>query len=437
MTPKQIALLIGSIITIVILVVIGTQALTTVDADEIVVKQSLSGEMTVWTSPGWKWQGFGKITRYKKSDQFDFSATKDDKGNAANCKNCIPTRFNDQGSANIGGSLSFDLPLDEKTMLELHNKFRSMDGIRGRLVKPAVIKAVYNSGPLMSSRESAGKRRSDLIQYIQDQATRGVYKTTSREEEVEDLLAPPIETVETIEVPVMDKETGEPKLDDKGQPVMEKKPRKTMKPAMKKITLVEPELGKDGKIIVQEASTVTKFGITMYNITIERIYYEDKVKEQIDKQRDMEMAIQTKIAQAKQAQQDAVTAAENGKASAAKAKWAQEVEKAKAVTAAEQKREVAEKDLEAAKLERQAQVERAKGEAEAKKLVMQADGALDKKLRAYIEVQKAYAQEMGKQRWVPEVVIGDGNAANPNVGFMQFLMSKAARDLALDLGVKP
>ncbi len=61
------------------------------------------------------------------------------------------------------GTLSYDLPSDEATMIKLHNKFRSMEGIENRLVKPAVVKAIYNSGPLMSSKESAGQGRSDLI----------------------------------------------------------------------------------------------------------------------------------------------------------------------------------------------------------------------------------------------------------------------------------
>lgn len=435
---KKIGLLIFAVI---VLVVLGIGTLTSVHdvgADEIVVLQTPSGHMEVWSTPGWKLAVFGKTTTYKKSEQYNFMYEKAEDGTVTP-KNCISTRFNDQGSANICGSLRFDLPTDEATMLELHNKFRSMEGIMTSLVKPAVVKSVYNSGGLMSSKESAGKKRADLIRFVQDQATRGIYKTSTREGVVEDLLAPPIEVVEMIDSPLMD-DNGKPQLDDKMQPIMTKVPRKTTKPATKKVTLVEPQMDeKTGQLLVQEASTVTKMGITLYNITIERILYEQKVKEQIDKQRDMTMKVQTKIAEAKEAQQNAVTAEETGKAGAAKAKWDQEILKAKAVTAAEQKREVAEKDLEAARLERQAQVERAKGEAEAKKLVMAADGALDKKLRAYIEVQKAYAAEIGKQRWVPEVVMGGsgaGNGAGAAQGLMQLWQVQAARDLNLDRRVK-
>ena len=430
---KKIGLLLFAVIILVVLGVGACTSIHDVGADEIVVLQTPSGHMEVWSTPGWKLAVFGKTTTYKKSDQYTFMYEQAEDGNVVP-KDCISTRFNDQGSANICGSLSFDLPTDEKTMLELHNKFRSMEGIVARLVKPAVVKSVYNSGGLMSSKESAGKKRADLIQYVGDQATRGTYKTTTREGEVEDLLAPPVEVVEMVDSPVLDEE-GKPKLDEDNKPIMTKVPRKITKPATKKIVLVEPLLDENsGQIMVQEESTVTKMGITLYNITIERIIYEQKVKEQIDKQRDMTMKVQTKIAEAKEAQQNAVTAEETGKAGAAKAKWDQEILKAKAVTAAEQKREVAEKDLEAAKLERQAQVERAKGEAESKKLVMAADGALDKKLQAWVEVQKAYAAEIGKQRWVPEVVMGGGggNGAQAAQGLMQLWQVQAARQLNLD-----
>ena len=434
---KRLTLLVVAAFTVLLFGVGACTSTYEVGSDEIVVAQTPSGNMEVWDTPGWKFALFARTTTYQKSDQFHFMHQKDDAGKLVSTKDCISTRFNDQGSADICGTLSFDLPTDHKTMLELHNKFRSMSGIVNRLVKPAVVKSVYNSGPLMSSKDSAGQKRSDLIRFIQDQATRGIYKTTSKKEEVPDLLAPPVEVVEKVKVPKVD-ESGLPILDDRGNPVMVDEPRKVTKPATKTVTIVEPLLGKDGSIAVQEASTVTLNGIKMYNITLERIIYEPKVKEQIDAQRDMTMKVQTKIAEAQQAQQDAVTAEQKGKAAAAKAKWEEERKKASAVTAAESQKAVAELDLQKAQLEAQSRLTRAKAEAESKKLVMQADGALDKKLQAWTEVQKAYAAEMGKQRWVPEVVLGsyEGSGANSANNLIQLLTTQAAKDLALDKKIK-
>jgi len=439
LSPKVLRQITLLVVAALFLMLTGVGACTSyhdVGADEIVVIQTPTGYMEVWDTPGWKFAPLARTTTYKKSEQYHFMHGKNAKGQITEAKDCITTRFNDQGSATICGTLSFDLPSDHKTMLDLHKKFRSMEGIMTRLVKPAVVKSVYNSGPLMSSKESAGKKRSDLIRFIQDQSVRGIYKTSSRQEEVPDLLSPPVEVVEMHDVPKLG-EDGEPVLKD-GKPVMVKKPKKLTKPAMKKVTIVEPQVGKDGQIQVQEASTVTEYGIKLYNITVERIIYEPKVKEQIDKQRDMTMKIQTKIAEAKEAQQAAVTAEQKGKAEAAKAKWEEEKKKASAVTAAEAQKAVAALDLEKARLEADARLTRAKAEAESKKLVMAADGALDKKLKAWVDVQKAYAAEMGKQRWVPDVQMGgnSSNGADSAASLMQLWQVKAARDLGLDLSVK-
>lgn len=160
----------------------------------------------------------------------------------------------------------------------------------------------------------------------------------------------------------------------------------------------------------------------------------------------MLMRVQTAMAESKEAEQKAITAEKQGQAAAAQAKWKQEVEKATEVTKAEQqkavallgaqqKKEVAELAVQTAELYKREQTFIGEGEAARRKLVMQADGALDKKLAAWVEVQKAYAAEIGKQRWVPEVMIGGGNGS-PGGGatnLMDLLQVNAARDLALSV----
>lgn len=451
MSAKRFVAVGGGVAAIIILFLLSFKVFCDVDASETVVKQSLGGELTVWVDPGWHWQGFGTITRYTKSEQFTFQGPPNhpDKPKEGDPPpppdDSIHVRFNDNGAGRLSGSLSFDLPSDEENMIKLHKKFRSMAAIRDRLVEPALNRAVFNSGPLMSSRESAGIRRSELIQSILDQGNRGAYKTIPKDVEVEDYLAPPRKVVEMVDTPIMN-EDGTPKLEN-GKPVLEKKPTVVERPTMKKVVAVEPALDDKGRPIIQEPSAIAEFGIRLYNITIDRVYYEDKVQEQIDRQRDMEMAIQTKIAEAKQAEQDVVTTQKKGEAEAAKAKWDQEVKKAQAITEAEQSKavalteasqkfEVAQKDLESAKLQRQATVERAQGESEAKKLLIQADGALEAKLAAYVEVNKAWAAEIGKQRWVPDVQMGGASGGNSASELVSLLQAKTARDLSLDLSVK-
>jgi hypothetical protein len=177
------------------------------------------------------------------------------------------------------------------------------------------------------------------------------------------------------------------------------------------------------------------------------VAYDKQVEEQIQAQQRAVMQEQTAMAEARQAEQKAITAEKEGQANATKAKWEQEVLKAKAVTqaeqekevaelAAQQKREVAKLASEAAEFTKQEQTKLGEGEASRKRAVMAADGALEKKLAAYEEVNKAYAAELGKQRWVPEVQMGGaGSTGSSAVSLIDLLQAKTARDLALDMSV--
>jgi len=73
--------------------------------------------------------------------------------------------------------------------------------------------------------------------------------------------------------------------------------------------------------------------------------------------------------------------------------------------------EVAQLDTQAAEQFKRAETLRGEGEAARRRLVMDADGALEKKLQAYIEVSKLYASAIKdyKGNWVPSVVMGGGH----------------------------
>ena len=171
------------------------------------------------------------------------------------------------------------------------------------------------------------------------------------------------------------------------------------------------------------------------------------------------------IAEAKTAEQDAITIEQKGIAAAAQAKWEQEAIKAKETTAAEkdlavrtlqaqavqtnaviqaeQQLEVATLDAQAAEQSKKAAVLRGEGDAQAATLRMQANGALEQKLAAYVQVNQAYAEAIAKYQgnWVPQTVFGGsgGTASNGNGAndLVTLLTAKTARDLSLDLSTTP
>lgn len=392
----KIGLGIGVLIVGIVLI---ANMVTTVDADEIVVKQDLvGGTLHVWDTPGVHWQNFGTITRYKRSAQFWFSAREDE---GKKTDDAIKVRFNDGGHGNISGSLRYTLPLDPNKMLEVHRTFHSMKAIDHELIQQVVNKGVYMSGPLMSSRESYAEKRADLINYITDQIVYGVYRTEHEHVKTTDPL------------------TGQEKTLD----------------------LVRPKV--DGKapngILREEESPIQKFGLSASNITVNSIEYDAVVEAQIKQQQEAINAVQQAIVNSKKAEQDAITVELQGKAAAAKAKWDQEVQKATAVTVAEQEKavavtqatknkEVAALDLETAKLGAQTTVTTAKAEADAKRLAMQSDNYQAKKIEATVEIQKAWAAAYAAQPQVPSISMG-GSSSSPTTSAMDAIAVRALRDL--------
>jgi regulator of protease activity HflC (stomatin/prohibitin superfamily) len=390
------------IVGIILVVVIGasaTRIFENVPADTIVVIQSpVSGDMTWYTSPGLKWQGFGQVTSYRKSFQYWFSSLAD-QGRKAD--QSIETRFNDGGHAKISGSVRVDLPVDPDHLTSLHTRYGSQEAIEQELIRPAFERSIYMSGPLMSSAESYSDRRNQLINFIEDQAVRGVYKTTTRLQRTKDPITGSEKTVSVVDL-----------VPDPKNPV---------------------------GYLRSETSPITDFGMKAYNLSINNITYDKAVDDQIQTQQRAIMQVQTAIAESRQAEQKAMTAEQEGKAEATKTKWAQEAIKARAVTEGEQKKEVARLNKESAEYYKAEQILRGEGDAAYKEKVMAADGALSLKLDAYKEVMGTFAREFGKQKWVPEVVMAGGTDAgaggNQAATMMNLLSAQALKSLGLDINI--
>jgi len=394
----------GVVGLILVAILIGNMV-TTVAADEICVKQDfIGGQLHVWDTSGVHWQNFGTVTRYKRSAQLWFSA-KSDEGKETN--DSIKVRFSDGGHGNISGSLRYTLPTDPMKMIFLHQTYHSMAAIDHELVRQVVNKGVYMSGPLMSSRESYAEKRADLINYITDQIVYGVYRTEHEQIKTIDPLTGQEKTVDTVK----------PKQNNAAPNGIER----------------------------EEESPIQKFGMGASNITINSIDYDATVEDQIKQQQQAIMAVQQAIVNAKKAEQDTLTVEQQGKAEAAKAKWAQEVQKATAVTAAEQDKEVAvtqaQRDkevaalaLQTAKLNAEATITSAKADADAKRLQVAANNQLELRLDTYKEVAIAQAQAIGNQRQTPDISMGgSGGGASGTAAVMDILAAKAARDLGVTI----
>ena len=384
----------------VVVLIFSGKLFEDVEADEIVINQvPVTGTLEFWTTPGMKFQVFGDIQTFDKSFQIWFS-NKEDQGGSKD--ESIKIMFNDAGEATLSGSARLLMPTNSDKLKMIKMDFGNFQNLIHELIRPTLAKVVFSTGPLMSSYEAYAVKKNDLIRFIEDQLRYGIYKTLTKEIKVKDELSGKEKTVSVAEL-IVDAESP-------------------------------------GGFVRQEVAPLTKYGIDIRAVAIEDIDFEEKIRNQISQQQKALMDVQTSIAEAKKAKQDAIKAEEQGKADYAKAKWEQEKVNAKEIAEAEKAKQVAKLDMEKAKFQKQADILAGQGIATKKKLIMQADGALDKKLKAQIEIQKIWAEAFKefKGELVPSVVMGSGDSGsvkykNSAQAFMDMLMLRTAKDLGVDM----
>lgn len=225
------------------------------NANEIAVVQSpVSGELTVSFDPGMHPLWGGRLTTYPRRGQIDFDGMpdKDLKDNVLHISK-LGIRFNDGAEAVISGSLAWEMPSTKDQVITLHKMYGSAEAIENQIIVKNLGKAMYMTGPLMSSAESYATRRNDLLSLVYDQIERGAYKTISRDVKTTDPLTGQDKTVRQVDIA----------MDAKGLPVRE------------------------------DQSLISVSGLRTFNLTIDGITYPHAVEQQIQNQQQSIMAVQT------------------------------------------------------------------------------------------------------------------------------------------------
>lgn len=404
-------------IVLVIAICIAASAgklVETNSAGYVQVKQAaITGTLTCQMQPGMYSQMFGDIFTYKEAESFSFTdADMDGHSDVA-----LVTQFNDGTKSTITGSLRVVFPNDCEQLVHLHRKFHSMESVMTKLVLPAVRNALFFSGPHMSASESYAARRAEFSMLAEDQLKNGIIITDNSETQVTDIITGESKTIKVVNKKTCDKDSAQARC-----------------------------IGG----FLRDESAFHEFGISVTNFVIDGIEYPQSTLDQIETQRKAQMNILTQQAQAREADARASKADAEARAQIAETRAKEEVEKtqkvvraeatkAEAVLVAQQQKEVAALDVQSAELEKRAQILRAEGQAESAAKLIKADGALDKKLGALVDINRVWADAYTKQRPTPDVVMGGSGGssnANPAANFMEILSAKAARDLRIDMNVK-
>lgn len=391
------------------------------------VVQLPSGTTFVKFEPGIYFDWFGRSTVYPDVLTYDFTQDSD---NAVG----VDVRYQDGGLGAVHGIARFDLPATEEDMLELHRAFRTQEGVRDRLIRPVMNEGLNLTAGLMTSEEAYAERRNEYLEWSNDQVSNGKYLT--RQERRTTIVEPE-------------------ELDAEGNVIKEAVERVQNIPV--------PRVGTDGNFMRGE-SPLGEYFVTVSGFQIEDWTFEQATLDQIQQKREANMAIITSQANAARANQERLQAIAEGERNVAEAQYEQEVEKARQVVIAEREAEVAainaekfvevnrqnylaqQQDVLASEQEAIARLNRANAEAEARELLIEADGALAQKLETYENVMKVAFTEFAKVKWAPDVVMGGSSgtgegatsAGNPTgiaTDFMTLLTAKTAQDLQLDMSI--
>lgn len=375
--------IIGIVTIFVAIMLIAVARYMFEDADKsknYVCQMPITGEYHVWTEGGLQWQYFGNVESYNKTSQVEFSGLeKDATGYVTTGDNpAAALTFNDKGRGMIVGSFRVVLPTDKPHMEKIQRDFGSEKALINNLVRPTLYKVVTACGPLMSSLESVSESRTDLIEYITDQLNDGVYKTRA------------------IKTEVINEITGETEL------------RTTAE------IITDPNAPRQRKR--QEVSPFSQYGITCGLVSIIDIKYDKATQEQIDAQKQANLAVITSKTKSIEAMQKTIQITEEGKAATEKAKWEQERIKIVEVTKAEQEREVARLAAEKAKYDKEKVVAEGEAKAAANRALVAA--GLTPLERATIEKEtKIGVAQALKDIKLPKIVMTGNASGGGNTAF--------------------
>ena len=409
LTPKRVGVLVAALVVFLLVIVFSNQVVETNEAGNVQIRQMIvSGTLDCKLESGMWGQYFSSIHTYKEAETFHFNTDADS----------LPTRFADATKAQVSGTVRVLLPVTDCAALTLiHRKFKSFAGLMDKLVEPAMRKALFHSGPHMTAAESYAERRGEFASLAEDQLMNGVIK------------------VDKVQEKTVDPITGQATTITKARPRECKEENGTTC-----VNGFERDIG-----------VFREFNISLTNFVIDGIKYPKKVLAQIETQRSARMNIITKKAEAQEADARAQKAEAEARAKVAETRAEEEVQKtqrvvraeadkAEAVLQAEKVKEVAKLEKEAAEFEKKRQILLGEGEATRKRLVMQADGALEKKLEALVKINARYADALSKAQpgaLVPALQMGASGGGNGGaLDLVNLLTAKAAKDLSTDLGVK-
>jgi len=392
MTPKQISVLIISVVSLVIILAIGFGTIATNDMGWYHIRQNaFTGTMSIRQQPGPYPKMWAKVSAYQISDQNYFSKHDEDGGRGIEAAP-IQVRFNDGGTALISGSIKYRFSTLESDQLKLHEEFKTYPSVKQNLVRQIITEALMQTATFMKAEESYSTRRSEFTALAEDQIRDGIYATVSEEKQMSDAEGNDF-VVKTVKV----------------------------------------KMGENGTPLIRKTSPFKRYNIEILQFVIKDIDFDKTIDNLITKKKEAEQQKVVAKANAERAKQDAITAFEQGQANIAIAKAKKEVEKIEAVTEARKQYEVEKFEALKAKETAKKIIENGRAEAAANRAKVSAGLTPQEKAewdyKKHVDGLKALSDGIGSAKW-PTVFVAGGNGKGGSVDPITALGIKSMIDIS-------
>ena len=338
------------------------------DSTEFVVKQSVSGTMTVIREPGPYVKGFGNITQFDRTGMFFFSEDHLDGGNNAESQPLTGTTIGNSTDS-VSGVLTYRFPTNDSLMLLLKKDFGTKQNISMNLIRNQVAAAIKQASPLFNAEEVLVTRRPEFVRTVREVLEMGEFKTYT-------------------------------------EVVLTKNPGDS---SQHEVITTKMFLDSTGQRVITKRPILKAYGIEIVSLDIKGIKFDSITTELLNaNKKSMTARVQAENA-AITSRQIAITAAATAEANVAKAKGEEEVAKIRAVTQAQKEKEVAE--LGALKAKAQGDSTRLAGEASAYANKLKVTAGLTPQERADYDMRTkiGVAAEIAKTQFPSTMIIGGGS----------------------------
>lgn len=437
-------------------------------------------------NPGYHFYWYGTVLNFKKvvTVRLTDEADKESETSSA-MDNSVLVRFNDSVRATVSSSTRFRLPEDETLFLKLAVDYRNQSNLVMSSLVPVTKEVIRNSARELSAQDyvtgQGGQFEANVLDQLENgivvlELKDGLVPTQEEKKATEDAIKAQIKAKTDMEAKIAKAEKAEePESKRKCEPndaeceadLLEIQAQKEAAATEAALAILDEEpimqLANDRGIetkssiyrrvvrIFNEDGTlkrkkhpIEQYGILVTQSTIESVQPEEKFQEMLGKQRDAAAAAAVSRQEAKQAQYEKQKIIAQGETEKARTKMSEEQKQTQIIVQAETQMKQAEIDLRTseinqrkAKIEADALLITKRAEAESKRIVMVADGALEQKLAALENINASWANAASQHSMVPTTVIGTNDGkSNSSADFMSLMTAMAAKQVGVDLNVR-